>query len=281
MRGAICVVTGASSGIGLETARGLAAVGAEVCMIGRDRARLDHSVEDVRASTKNPAVHAIRSDFSSLAAVRALASELNERFPAIHVLVNNAGLWNVERKTSVDGHEETFAVNHLAPYLLTRLTIERLRAGAPSRVVNVSSRLHEKLPAFDFDDLLFEKRYVGIAAYKRSKLANVMFSNELARRLDGTGVTSNALHPGDVATRVVRSHRVLQFLLDWVARPFIDSPARGARTSIHCASSPELEGVSGAYFKKCRRAEPSIAASDRAACARLWALSAELTGLEE
>lgn len=279
LAGGVCVVTGASSGIGLETARGLARLGAAVVMVGRDPERLALAARDVGESARGGRVSSLRADLASLSEVRALAARVAEAHPQVHVLVNNAGVWNARRRLTADGHEETFAVNHLAPYLLTRLLLPSLEAAGAARVVTVSSRLHERLRAFDFDDLTLERRYSGLSAYRRSKLANVMFASELARRLAGSGITSNSVHPGDVATRVVRSSRLLQWGLDTIARHFLATPEQGARTSIHVASAPELEGVSGRYFARCRERRPSPVANDREACARLWDLSAELTGL--
>ncbi len=278
MRGRVCLVTGASSGIGTETARGLAALGATTILVGRSPERTSDAAADVRASTENDDVHALVADFSSLAAVRALAEQVRERWPALHVLVNNAGLWHRSRRVSADGYEDTFAVNHLASFVLTTELLEMLRRGAPSRVVTVSSRLHEREKSFRFDDPNFEKRrYRGLVAYRQSKLANVMFANELARREASSGIRSNSVHPGDVATSVVRESRFLQWGLDHIARFFLKSPAEGASTSIYVASAPELEGVSGRYFKDCREARPSPASLDRRACEELWTLSERLS----
>lgn len=274
----VSVVTGGSSGIGLETARGLARLGHHVVLTGRDPERTARRVDEVRASTGNPRVDHVIVDFSSLADVRRAAAEILDRFEALRVLVNNAGLWHQKRQLSRDGFEDTLAVNHLAPFLLTSLLRERLERSAPARVVHVSSRLHAKPRRFVFDDLQCERRYKGIAAYARTKLANVLFSNELARRLSGTGVTSNSLHPGDVATTITRDSRLLSIGIKLV-QPFILTPEQGALTSLHVATSPELEGVTGQYFDDCRPKAPSRAALDVDAARRLWELSERLTGL--
>lgn len=280
MRSRVCVVTGGTSGIGTETARGLAARGATVLLTGRSKDRAREIAASIGRETATD-VHGFGADLSSLAEVRGLADRILARHDAIHVLVNNAGLWHPDRRLSRDGYEETFAVNHLAPFLLTRLLEPALEkgareAGASSRVVAVSSRLHEKEKRFDFDDPMSERRYDGLRAYRQSKLANVMFANELARRAEGTGITSNSLHPGDVATNVVRDSRFLSWGLATIARFFVKTPEEGARTSIHVATAPELEKVSGRYFRDCREAKAAAAALDTAACARLWALSDEL-----
>lgn len=279
MRSRVCLVTGGTSGIGTATARGLAAGGATVLLTGRSEEQAQAVAAAIREEVGHAEVHGLGADFSSLDEVRELAARVLERHPAIHVLVNNAGLWHPDRRLSRDGHEDTFAVNHLAPFLLTRLLRPALEKGAleaPARVVAVSSRLHRKEKRFDFDDPMSERRYDGMRAYRQSKLANVMFANELARRLEGTGVTSNSLHPGDVATNVVRDSPLLAWGLANIARFFMKTPEEGARTSIHVATAPELERVSGRYFRDCREARPADAALDEAAAARLWALSEEL-----
>lgn len=275
MQGRVCVVTGGTSGIGLETARGLARLGATVIVTGRS-AENARAVAGSLAEETGAPVRGLGADFSSLAEVRALAERISNEHRAIHVLVNNAGLWHPKRELSRDGYEDTIAVNHLAPFLLTRSLRDALVAGAPSRVITVSSRLHAKEKAFDFDDPMSERRYHGLAAYRQSKLANVMFANELARRLEGTGVTSNSLHPGDVPTKVTRESPFVTFVLTRVASVFLASAAQAAGTSIHLASAPELAPVTGRYFRECREAEPAAASRDEAACARLWAWSEEL-----
>lgn len=275
------VVTGASAGIGLETARYLARWGAHVTVVGRDPQRTERAVAEVRKSAAaeghgGSVVDGVTCDFASLAEVRKLAGELLARHPELHILVNNAGLWLPSRQDSAEGHEKTFAVNHLAPFLLTQLLTERLIASGGARVVNVSSRLHTDARAPDPAVLRAPPRYVGIGAYGASKLCNVLFSRELAERLEGTGVTSNAVHPGDVATEVTRGNAVLAFLSDRVARPFLLTPEEGARTTVHVASSPELATVTGRYFVACRDAPASPLVDDDALRKRLWAESERL-----
>lgn len=277
-RGTVCLVTGGSTGIGLETARGLAERGAEVIITGRHPERTRAAASDIARSTGNDRVTFELADFSSLDAVRALADRVAAR-GALHVLVNNAGLWHPARMLSHDGYEDTFAVNHLAPFLLTLTLFDLLVASAPARVVHVSSRLHARAKGIPFDDIHLAARYPrkGMAAYEHSKLANILFSNELARRLP-TGVTSNALHPGDVATSVTRQSRRVTIAQTFI-RPFLKSPNQGAQTSLHVATSDSLSGVTGRYFSDRREATPSPAARDEAAAARLWALSEALTGI--
>lgn len=274
----VCVVTGASAGIGRETARGLAERGYVVVIIGRDQTRTEEAVVYVRSHSSVGLVESRLCDFSSLEEVRNLAADLLSTQPRIDVLINNAGLWHPERRLSSDGIEDTFAVNHLAPFLLTNLLLPRLTESGSARIVNVSSRLHEKQSAFDFEDPQATRSYHGLRAYSQSKLANVLFSTELAARLTGTGVTSNALHPGDVVSDILREKPLLRFF-GRLAAPFVDSPHSASLTSVYVATAPELVGVTGGYFKKQRPAKPSPAASDVSQRTRLWELSAQLVGL--
>jgi retinol dehydrogenase 12 len=280
MKGRVAVVTGASAGIGLETARGLAARGAVVCMVGRNRPKTEAAVAEIAASTGNRGVSFLCGDFGDLEQVRRLAAELLERFPEIHVLVNNAGLWVKHRELGRDGVNTTFTVNHLAPFLLTNLLLSRLRESAPARIVTVSSRLHIRERGIRFQDIGSEQRFAGLRAYRQSKLANVLFAAELARRLQGSGVTSNSVHPGDVATEVVRDSRFLTAGLEWIGRLFLLTPEEGARTTLHVATSPDLESVSGRYFASCRAVPASPEGQDPELAARLWEESARLTGID-
>jgi NAD(P)-dependent dehydrogenase (short-subunit alcohol dehydrogenase family) len=216
----------------------------------------------------------------SLAAVRKLAGEIAAQYPRLDVLVNNAGTGSRRRQTTADGYERTFGINHLAPFLLTNLLLEKLKASKAARVVTVSSMAHRGA-TLDFDDLNFEKRkYSGLRAYGESKLANILFTVELATRLAGSSVTANCLHPGVVATNIFAAFggptgKIFSVLL----RPFMLSPADGAKTSIYLASSPEVANVTGKFFDKCREVPPAPAAQDGAAAKRLWEISAKLTGL--
>jgi retinol dehydrogenase 12 len=275
----VCLVTGASAGIGLEVARGMARQGFTVVLTGRDPGRLDAAVRDIAGTTGNDRVSGLRADFAALDEVRGLAEAFGERHERLDVLIHNAGLWHPERRLSRDGYEETLAVNHLAPFLLTHLLLDLACASAPARVVHTSSRLHEKQTRLELDDLQRERGYRGLHVYSQTKLMNVLFSNELARRLEGRGVTSNALHPGDVATQIVRGNALLRVGIK-LAAPFLMTPAQGARTSLHVATVPALEGVTGRYFKDRREARPARAALDEQLAAQLWDLSAEMVGLD-
>ncbi len=277
--GKVCVVTGATSGIGLVTARELARMGATVVLMARNRARGEAAREAIVARTGNSSVELALADFASLASVRAGAEEVLSRHGRIDVLVNNAGVYVGDRQLSADGYELTFAVNHLAPFLLTNLLLDALMAAPSARVVTVSSHAH-----FDgrgrFDDVRAERGYSGLRAYAESKLANVLFTYELARRLEGRGVAANCLHPGLVRTGFAGNVKGLSAMLFNLARPFMLTPEQGAQTSIYLAASPEVEGVSGTYFSERRPRKSSPRSYDRELQARLWALSEELTGAE-
>lgn len=279
MLGRVCLITGATSGIGLVTARALAAKGATLVLVARDAQRAEDHVQRIRHETANPAVNFLLADLSSLASVRSLAADFQNRHPALHVLVNNAGALFTQRTSTIDGYEKTFALDHLAPFLLTNLLLDTLKASAPARVVTVASDAHASAH-LDLDDLMYEhRRYRALEAYSRAKLANVMFSYELARRLEGTGVTANALHPGFVATAFATNNGPLYRFGMLAARPFAISTQRGAETSIFLASSPAVAGVTGAYYTRCQPVPSSAESNDRAARARLWELSERLTHL--
>jgi len=280
LEGRTCLVTGASSGIGEETAAGLARCGARVILVARDRERGEASAARVKAKTGNAAVELLLADLASQAEIRRLAGQVLERCPALHVLVNNAAVVNLSRETTVDGYEMTFAVNHLAYFLLTRLLLDRLVESSPARIVNVASTGH-KYGQLDFDDLQSERSYSCMRAYGTSKLANVLFTYELARRLEGTGVTANCLHPGAVSTRLGTNNGRLGRIVVPLLRPFFLTAEEGARTSIYLAASDEVENVSGKYFVKCRLKESSPESHDEALARRLWQASSQLTRLDD
>lgn len=281
MNGKTVLITGATNGIGKATATELASLGATVVITGRDRARGQAVLEEIRSKTGNSKLDLLVADLSSQAEVRRLAAEFKAKYPRLNVLVNNAGGFFDARQTTVDGLEYTFAFNHLAYFLLTNLLLDTLKASAPSRIVNVSSAAQSS-GKLNFDDLQAEKRYSGMAAYNNSKLANVLFTYELARRLQGSGVTVNALHPGVVNTGFGdNSQNALIRGLLWLFKRFTLSPERGAQTSVYLASSPEVEGITGQYFDN-KQAKPSNPLSyDEAAQKRLWDISTALTGLSE
>ncbi len=279
MAGKSVLVTGGTGGIGKATAIGLAALGARVAITGRDQARTEAAAAGIRAATGSPAVDAFAADMSVQAGVRRLAVQVLDTYPRLDVLVNNVGGFWAHRHVTADGLERTFALNHLAPFLLTGLLLDRLTASAPARVVTVSSGAHAG-GRIDFEDLQGERNYSGQRAYSQSKLANVMFTYELARRLDGTGVTATVLHPGVVRTSFGAEDQAAYFaVMSRVARLFMKIPAQGAVTSIYLASSPEVEGITGRYFANRKPKPASKAAYDTAAAARLWQASAGLAGL--
>lgn len=272
------VLTGATSGIGRATALGLARLPTRLVLVGRDAARAEQTLSELRAATGREDVSVVLGDFARLDEVRRVAAAILGQVDSIDVLINNAGVTRLERGLTPDGFETTFAVNHLAPFLLTGLLLPALLRAAPgARVVNVSSEAHRWGP-LDLEDLRSERGYSGLKVYGRSKVANLLFTRELARRLDGHGVTVNALHPGAVATRLGRGNGALYDLIQSVASLFLRSPARGAETSLYVATAPELDGVSGRYFDDKKERAPAPFAIDDDAARRLWALSEALTG---
>jgi retinol dehydrogenase-14 len=275
----VCLITGATSGIGKATAMGLANMGASVVMVARDRGRGEAVMAEITAKSGNASVDLMLADLSSQEQIRRLADEFEGVYPRLDVLINNAGLFRSERTTTADGIEMTFAVNHLAYFLLTNLLLGVLRTSAPSRIVNVSSGDHSN-GIIDFDDLQGEKGYKGAKAYSQSKLANVLFTYELARRLDGSGITVNCLHPGaGVRTNFGSGVSGAFGLIVRALRPLMKSPEQGAETSIYLASSPEVEGLSGRYFAKKAEARSSDVSYDERLARRLWGASTQLTKL--
>lgn len=273
----IILVTGANAGIGLETARALAQRGATVVMVARSAERGAVARDDVIASTGNQKTTLMLCDLASQASIRAFAAEFKARYDRLDVLVNNAGAIFNSRQESVDGIELTFALNHLGYFLLTNELLDLLKASAPARIVNVSSGAHS-VGKFDFDDYQRRQRYSGFQVYGESKMANVLFTYELARRLEGTGVTANVLHPGFVRTNFATNNGRLWALgMQLIGRLFAISPTKGAETPIYLASSPDVAGVSGQYFDKCKAVKSHSYSHNREAQRRLWALSAQLT----
>ncbi len=274
----VCLITGATSGIGKATAMGLANMGARVVIVGRDRGKGEAAMAEIKGKSRNASVDLLLADLSSQEEIRRLADEIKDAYPRLDVLINNAGVFRSKRLTTAHGIEMTFAVNHLAYFLLTNLLLDVLRASAPSRIVNVSSGDHSN-GTIDFDDLQGEKGYKGTKAYSQSKLANVLFTYELARRLEGTGVTANCLHPGAVRTNFGSGSSGFFGFMVRALRPLMISPEKGAETSIYLASSPEVEGVSGRYFVKKAEARSSDVSYDERLARRLWEVSAELTNI--
>ena len=278
MTGKICMVTGANAGIGKATALSLANMGATVVMVCRNRERGEAARDQIKQMSGNNEVFLFLADLASQAAIRQLVTNFKAQHSALHVLINNAGNIPRTRTVTEDGFETQFAVSHLAYFLLTNLLLDVLIASAPSRIINVASMLH-RFATLDFDDLQSEQSYQSSLVYNRTKLANVLFTYELARRLQGTKVTANCLHPGVTATKLLRDF--LPWPLQYLTKIIAFGPKKGARTSIYLATSPEVEGVSGKYFVGKKAVASSKASHDEAVAFKLWQTSLELTGLVE
>ncbi len=278
--GKTCMITGSNSGIGKATAVALAGMGASVIMVCRDRTKGEAARRDViaKSGAKEEGVSLMLADLASLSSVRQLANDFLSRNQRLHVLINNAGLILGERTVTQDGFETTFEVNYLSHFLLTNLLLDAIRGAAPSRIINVSSDAHLS-GHIDFDDLQGEKKYGATRSYSQSKLAQVLFTRELARRLQGTGVTVNCLHPGVVATNWGRHAVGAMSLGIRLASPFMASPEKGASISIFLASSPEVAGVTGKYFAKKRETNSSAESKDDAEALKLWNVSLALAGV--
>ena len=279
MTGKFVLVTGGTGGIGRAAAIGLASMGARVGITGRDRARAEHAAQAIADESGNPAVDIFVADLSSQNELRRMAEEVLSTYPRLDVLLNNVGGFWAHRHVTADGLEHTFALNHLAPFLLTRLLLDKLIASAPARVITVSSGA-EAMGRIDFDDLMGERKYSGQRAYNQSKLANVMFTYEVARRSEGTGVTAAVMHPGMTSTGFSAEDplRVMAPVVT-LMRPFMRSPAKGADTAVYLASSPDVEGVTGRYFANRKVRESNKSSYDEATTSRLWGVSADLVDL--
>jgi NAD(P)-dependent dehydrogenase (short-subunit alcohol dehydrogenase family) len=278
MNGKICLVTGGTNGIGKATAQALAQMGATVVIVGRDAQKTSEVVEEIRAASGNKNVDSLLADLSSQQEVRRLVNEFKSKYSDLHVLLNNAGAVFLQRQLSVDGIEMTFALNHLASFLLTNLLLDTIKASAPARIINVSSDAHAS-GKIEFDNLQGERVYRP-RAYDNSKLANILFTMELARRLEGSGVAVNALHPGFVSTGFAKNNgKVIAALVSIFAPLVARSPAKGAETSIDLASSPSLEGITGKYFYDLHVIPAAPQASDMLVARKLWDVSAEIVHL--
>ncbi|MBI1817517.1 MAG: SDR family oxidoreductase [Deltaproteobacteria bacterium] len=278
MNGRTCLITGATSGIGRATAIELARRGATLVLVARDRGRGEDTMREIRERTDNRQVTLLLADLSSQQSIRELARAFLATNRPLHVLLNNAGVVNLGRSVTVDGIETVFAVNHLGYFLLTNLLLDRLKQSAPARIVNVASEVH-KIGGLNFDDLQNERRFRSMGVYGQSKLANILFTYELARRLAGSGVTVNCLHPGAVATGLGKNNGAWAQVLIRILGTFFRTPEQGAATSIYLASSPAVAGVSGKYFMNSKERRSSKASYDEAAARRLWEISAQMTGL--
>jgi retinol dehydrogenase-14 len=279
MGGKTALITGGTSGIGKATAVALAAMGADVVVVGRNRDRGEAAVGEIKSQSHSESVELMLADLSAQDEVRGLADTFMERYERLDVLANNAGLVQSKRTETADGIETTLAINHLAPFLLTNLLLDRLKQSAPSRVITVSSEA-QRWGDMDFDDLQSTQKYRGFPVYGMTKLANIMFTYELAERLKGTFVTANCLHPGAVGTNFGKNNAGPMTLFFRAAKPFMRTPEQGADTLIWLASSPDVEGVSGKYFSDRKEIEAKKIAYDPAARRKLWEISEDLTGLK-
>jgi NAD(P)-dependent dehydrogenase (short-subunit alcohol dehydrogenase family) len=275
IKGKTCLITGATNGIGRVTALELAGMGAELFLTYRDKLRADETVAEIRSRTGNENVHLLHADLGSQNQIRAAAAEFLAMGRPLHVLVNNAGLGNTRRITTADGIEMVFAVNHVAYFLLTMLLLDRIKQSAPARIVIVASEAH-RFGRINFDDLGGERRYSTFGAYAQSKLANILFSYELARRLAGTGVTVNCLHPGGIASGLWTNNGPLAQLIMKAAKPFLKTPEQGAKTIIYLASSDEVEGATGKYYANCKEKTSNKESYDLNVAQRLWEVSERL-----
>ena len=280
MQGKVCIVTGSNSGIGKATSLGLAQMGATVVMVCRDRTKGEEAQNEIKTKSGNNAIDLLLAELSSQDSIRQLVENFQQHYMQLHILINNAGGVNLSRRDTVDGFEMTFAVNYLAPFLLTNLLLDKLKASAPARIVNVSSESHES-GYIKMDDLQLEKKYRLMRAYGQSKLALVLFTYELARRLQGTGVTANCLHPGFVATNIGQSGvgRVGRSIVKLIFSSLGIRPEEGAKTSIYLASSPDIEGVTGKYFVKSIPVRSAPISYDESLQRQLWEESAKLVNL--
>lgn len=284
MTGKICMVTGATSGIGEATAFELAQKGAAVIVVGRNPQKGADTVDKIKSRSGNSSVNFMLSDLSSQKDIRRLAEQFKSRYQRLDVLVNNAGGKFLSRQETADGYEMTFALNHLAYFLLTNLLIDLLKASGNARIINISSGAHSGCSRINFDDLQFKNGYIGKKAYEHSKLANVLFTYELDRRLKGTGITVNAVNPGGVITNFCRNNGWVSWAkhvaAHLLARNLI-GPTEGAKTSVYLAASPDVEGVSGKYFSNLKAVRSSDASYDEDSARRLWDVSLKLTGLSK
>ncbi len=277
VRGKNCMITGATSGIGRSTALELGQMGAKLILVCRNRERGEELVREIQRNG-NSEVELMIADLESQAQIRKLAADFLATRKPLHVLINNAGVFNLKRKTTSDGLEEVFAVNHLAYFLLTMLLLDRIKESAPARIINIASDLHQRA-TMKFDDLGGERSYGSFASYAQSKLGNVLFTYELARRLAGSGVTVNCVHPGAVATNLAKNNGILASAAWKLIGAFMKSPDDGARTQIYLAASPDVEGITGKYFIDSKEARSSAESHDANIARRLWDVSAQMTGL--
>ena len=272
----VCLITGATSGIGLETASALASLGAELFLVCRNPVKGKQIVENIKYQTGNNRIKLLVGDLSSLQEVPYIAQTFLKYDKPLHLLLNNAGIFNTKRKLTVNGYEEMFAVNHLAHFLLTNLLVDRIKESAPARIVNVASGAHMLVKSMNFDDLNFNKAFQFLKVYSHSKLANILFTQELSERLNPNMVTVNSVDPGEVATNLGKQNAWFGKLISTLMKPFLQSPRKGAKTPIYVCTSQNLDGITGKYFRDCSEKQAKPWAKDAIAAQRLWELSAKM-----
>ena len=275
----VCMITGATSGIGKVTALRLAEMGAELFLVCRNPTKAERTIQEIATRTGNNKASAIIGNLSVQTDIHKIANEFLRLNKPLNVLVNNAGVFNFKQKVTVDGYEEMFAVNHLAPFLLTNLLLPRIKTSSRGRIINVASGAHMLVKEIQFNDLNFNYNFKALNVYSHSKLANMLFTHELAKRLKGRRTTVNAVDPGEVSTGLGAQNGILGKILQLLMKPFIQRPDKGARTSVYVSTSLELEGISGKYFRNCLEKKPRSWAEDENAARRLWEISAKLTNL--
>jgi NAD(P)-dependent dehydrogenase (short-subunit alcohol dehydrogenase family) len=278
MKGKICMITGANSGIGKATALGLARLGATLVLVCRNQARAEKAIEEIKEETGNESIDLILADLSSQKDIHNLVSEFKKRYNSLDVLINNAGVNLSKRTLTNDGIETTFAVNYLAYFMLCNLLLDTLKKSGPARIVNVASSVQAK--SIDFDDLNRDKHYAQMKAYSESKLAVVLFTYEFANKINGTGVSVNCLHPGYVKTKMIRNFRPFVKYFYHLIGLFMRSPKSGAKTSIYLASTTEIDGASGKYFKKKKETKSASLSYDDTVAKQLWDVSVKLTNVD-
>ncbi|MCG3218793.1 MAG: SDR family oxidoreductase [Candidatus Heimdallarchaeota archaeon] len=276
MKNKVCMITGANSGIGKETALQLAKLGSKIIMVCRDKVRGEKALSDIISQSGNNSVELFISDLSSLHSVRKLAFDFLASYERLDVLINNAGVLMKKRTLTIDGLESTFVINHLSHFLLTQLLLDILKESAPARIINVSGDIHKFVSTIDFEDLNGDQGYGAWNRYNQSKLANILFTYEMARKLDPNEVTINALHPGVVRTNLVRSSIIMKFFSNTLGLIFMKNPRKGAKTTVFLASSPEVEGISGKYFINKKEKKSSKASYNLELQKTLWDASEEL-----
>lgn len=279
LTGKTALITGATSGIGEAAALAMAGMGASLYLVCRSPQKGEKTLQTIKQQTGNERIQLLLGDLADLSQVRRIAEEFLNTGEPLHILLNNAGITNTQRRETVDGFEETFAVNHLAPFLLTNLLLPRIKESAPARIVNVASNAHHFVNGMRFDDLQSTKQYKTFKVYGQSKLGNMLFTLELAERLKNTGITVNAVHPGAVATGIGTQNGLMGKLIPLLLKPFFRSPMKGAESSIYACVSPELEGTSGKYYYNCKETAPKPWALDKAQASRLWRESEIMTRL--